>query len=309
MMRQDRPPDCLVLGGGGILGEAWMSSLLVGLERAGGFVGSQSGAFVGTSAGSIVAAMLAAGVDPATRLGHLPEPPPQDPGEQTAGESPDDLIGAIAGGVAGPLASIVLNTTAPGGRLLRRTALSRVPRGRRSLAGLGSAVAATGASFDGRLRVTAVDIATGERVVFGANDAPRADVGDAVEASCAIPGVFQPITIAGREFVDGGVWSPTNMDAAEVERGGRLICLNPTGSMSPAGSNRLGWLGPLSRSVAAIEAAALRRRGCDVTVISPDADSAAAMGVNLMRGSARDEVIEAGFAQGAALVASVSSRA
>jgi hypothetical protein len=46
-----------------------------------------------------------------------------------------------------------------------------------------------------------------------------------------------------------------------------------------------------------------------VTVISPDADSAAAMGVNLMRGSVRDQVIEAGFAQGAALVASVSARA
>ena len=293
-------PDVLVLGGGGILGEAWMSSLLVGLERAGGFRAADAGVYVGTSAGSIVAAMLAAGVDPATRLGSLPEPPEDSPAVREAVN--DGLIESITQGVGGPLAALLLNTAAPGGRLLRRAALARLPRGRSSLAGLGDAVSSTGAEFDGRLRVTAVDLESGERVIFGAPGAPEAKVGDAVEASCAIPAVFRPVRIGERDYVDGGVWSPTNMDAAEVEDGMRVVCLNPTGSMRPGGSNRLGWLGPLSRSVATIEAAALRRRGATVTVISPDADATAAIGEDLMRASARAGVIEAGFAQGAAFV-------
>src|SRR5688572_16642721 len=128
----NRPPDVLVLGGGGILGEAWMSSLLVGLERAGGFAAASAEMFVGTSAGSIVAAMLAAGVDPATRLGSLPEPPEETP---TGREATDDgLLESITQGVGGPLAALLLNTAAPGGRLLRRSALARLPRGRQSLA-------------------------------------------------------------------------------------------------------------------------------------------------------------------------------
>ena len=203
--------------------------------------------------------------------------------------------------MGGPLAALLLNTSAPGGRLLRRSALARVPRGRRSLAGLGSAVEQAGVGFDGRLRVCAVDLERGERVVFGDPAAPDAPVGAAVEASCAIPGVFRPVQIGDREYVDGGVWSPTNMDAAEVTSGSRVLCLNPTGSMRPGGSNRLGWLGPVSKSVAAIEATALRRRGADVTVVSPDTDASEAIGENLMRASARQAVIDAGFAQGAAL--------
>jgi NTE family protein len=284
-----------------------MSSLLVGIERAGGFAAADAAGFVGTSAGSIVAAMLAAGVDPAERLGALPEPPAQESGE-SAGEQTGDLVSAIGQGVAGPLASLALHTAAPGGRLLRRAALSRIPRGGRSLGGLGRTVAASGAEFDGRLRVTAVDVASGERVVFGAPGAPSAGVGEAVEASCAIPGVFRPVAIGGRDFVDGGVWSPTNMDAAEVTRGSRLMCLNPTGSMGSGASNRLGWVGPLSRSIAAVEAAALRRGGCDVTVVSPDAEASAAIGENLMRASARKAVIEAGYRQGAGLTSQLAMR-
>jgi NTE family protein len=299
----ERAPDALVLGGGGILGEAWMSSLLAGIERGGGFRAGDAGGFVGTSAGSIVAAMLAAGVDPAARLGQLPEPPEADTSGDPGGEGTGDLMSAVAQGVGGPLAALALNISAPGGRLVRRAALSRAPRGRRSLGGLGRGVESTGARFDGRLRVTAVDLASGERVVFGAEGAPTATVGDAVEASCAIPGVFRPVEIAGREFVDGGVWSPTNMDAAGAAGGSRVFCLNPTGSMNPGGSNRLGWLGPLSRTIASIEGAALRRRGCEVTLVNPDVDASAAIGTDLMRASARNAVIEAGFAQGARIAA------
>src|SRR5882757_7911306 len=61
-------PDALALGGGGTLGEAWMWAVLAGAEQDSGFDARGCGAYVGTSAGSIVAALLAAGVAPETRL-------------------------------------------------------------------------------------------------------------------------------------------------------------------------------------------------------------------------------------------------
>src|SRR5690348_7788735 len=57
-------PDVLVLGAGGVLGEAWMMGLLAGLEDGGGFDLRRCEHFVGTSAGSIVAAHLVAGQSP-----------------------------------------------------------------------------------------------------------------------------------------------------------------------------------------------------------------------------------------------------
>src|SRR5215204_1663764 len=72
-------PDVLVLGGGGILGEAWMSAVLAGLAEATGFDPRSCEGYVGTSAGSIVAAALSAGIDPRSRLGELPEQPPVSP--------------------------------------------------------------------------------------------------------------------------------------------------------------------------------------------------------------------------------------
>src|SRR5437763_13358262 len=57
-------PDVLVLGGGGVLGEAWMMGVLAGIEDATGFDLRECEHFVGTSAGSIVAAQLASGQHP-----------------------------------------------------------------------------------------------------------------------------------------------------------------------------------------------------------------------------------------------------
>jgi hypothetical protein len=64
-------PDVLVLGGGGTLGEAWMSALLTGIEDGAQFDARACAGYVGTSAGSIVATSLVAGVAPGARLGPL----------------------------------------------------------------------------------------------------------------------------------------------------------------------------------------------------------------------------------------------
>lgn len=293
-----------MLGGGGVLGEAWMAAVLAALEEGTGWDPRGCSGFLGTSAGSIVAAWLAAGVKPSARVGRMPDQPPvsQD-AEARRGALGEVLEAGRAAGLitAAPLAALGLRSTAAGGALARRLALRRVPRGRRSLGGLRGQIDSTGVGWDSGLLISAVELESGRRVMFGAPEAPEASVGQAVEASCAIPGYFRPVEIAGRSYVDGGAWSPTNMDAAQVSRGTRVLCLNPTGSMRPSRSSPAGALGPLSCSVAGVEALALRRRGARVSTISPDADTIAAIGGNLMDSRRHDAVTAAGVAQGRAL--------
>lgn len=294
-------PDVLVLGAGGIVGEAWMAGLLAGLADGSGFDPRDCEHFVGTSAGSIVAAGLAAGVDPRTRLGRLPEQPPA---AAPAGADDGSLLGAAlrfgrgaGAAAAAPLAALTLRSAAVGGAALRRAALARVPAGRRSLTDLGRSIDELGVDWDGRLLVAAVEAERGRRVVFGGPGESRLSPARAVQASCAIPGVFRPVHAGGRTYVDGGVWSLTNLDVAPVERGSRVLCLNPTGSLSRAATLR-GAVGPLSRSVAAVEALALQRRGAVVTTLAPDTDAAAAMGSDFMDPGHRSPAQSAGVAQG-----------
>ena len=312
-------PDALVLGGGGVLGEAWLTAVLAGIAEAGGFDAREASRFVGTSAGSIVAASLAAGIAPADRLerdGEAPQAPAAgeewpaaDEAERTRLAGPLAAALELGGSAAAPLVSLALNTTAAGGALVRRAMLRRVPEGNRSLAALGQVVAIAAPSFDGRLLVSAVELESGRRVMFGAPDAPSASVSQAVMASCAIPGFFAPIEIGGRRYVDGGAWSPTNMDAVPVRGGERVLCLNPTGSLRPEAGGIAGAIGPVSRTVSASEALALRHRGASVQTVNPDSASAAAMGTNLMSRRRRSGVIAAGHAQGVRLAGLSGARA
>jgi NTE family protein len=293
-------PHALVLGGGGVLGEAWLWAVLAGLEQAERFDSRDCRCYVGTSAGSIVAALLSAGVAPHERLGRAAAVASGTPAAIDAPAWRRALGGAaeLAGAASAPLASLAIGSAARPGASLRRAALRAVPRGRRSLEALGQVAELSEARWDGRLRVVAVERESGRRVVFGSPGAPEASIVVAVQASCAIPGVFRPVLADGREYVDGGAWSPTNADVAEVERGDRVLCLNPTGSLRPTRQSPLGAFGPASRAIAGAEALALRGRGARVATINPDRDSAAAMGTDLMSASRREAVIEAGLAQG-----------
>jgi NTE family protein len=308
-----RTPDVLILGGGGILGEAWMRAVLAGLEEGADFDARGCGGYIGTSAGSIVAATLVAGVAPGVGLGDPPRPEPSVGPEPELGPSMlAQALGAgvgLAGAAIAPLASMAFASTSGGGALLRRALLRGVPAGRRSLAELGRMVESTGAAWDGRLLIAAVELRSGRRVMFGGPNAPDVTVAVAVQASCAIPGVFAPVAVGAEAYIDGGVWSPTNMDAAEVGRGDRVLCLNPTGSLRPTSGALAGALGPVSRSIAAAEALALRHRGAEVTAVNPDGSSSAAMGSDLMDPRRRAEVVVAGLAQGLRLAAEAPGRA
>ena len=185
---------------------------------------------VGTSAGSIVAARLAGGEDPRRREERV-----RWDGEVEPERRPGALRSAIESasrlslGAFSPLAAPALSAATPGGALARAAVLARVPRGRIVLSDLRSRVDALGPRFDGRLRLVAVDRGSGRRVVFGDDGAPEASVAEAVAASCAVPGLFAPVAIGDREYVDGGVWSPTNLDLARAGKGDRVLCLVPNG--------------------------------------------------------------------------------
>jgi NTE family protein len=294
-------PDALVLGAGGTLGEAWLRGVLNGLEAGADLDFRECEYLIGTSAGSIVAATLAGGKRP-----EAGDRAALEWAEAAEASSSDELparrFGALSRGaakagkaVATPFAPLALATTAPAGRLARAAVLSRAPRPERTLGELGKHIEALGPRFDGRLRIAAVDRANGRRVMFGAAGAPRANVAEAVLASCAVPWIFAPVEIGGREYVDGGVWSPTNLDATPARRGIEVLCLNPTAASRPLSS--------VSNAAALAESLALRARGARVRTLRPDSGAAEAMGHNLMDRSRVPEALAAGYAQGLALAA------
>ncbi len=297
-------PDVLVLGAGGVLGEAWMMGVLAGIEDAGGFDMRACETFVGTSAGAIVAAHLVAGSAP-RRPSHvgteieLARANPVGPLATAAGAAAR-RAGSWALAMGSTFAPLALGVSAPGGALLRTALLRRLPRPPDNLDGLRSEVERSGARFDGRLRVVTVDRGSGRRVVFGRPGAPRATVGQAVQASCTVPWLFAPVRIGGREYVDGGVWSPTNLDAAPAGQGTHVLCLNPTGNITGT-QTLIGVIRGVARSAMSVEALALRRRGAAVQTVAPNRESASVMGTNFMDREPRARVLAAAYRQGLAL--------
>ncbi len=134
---------------------------------------------------------------------------------------------------------------------------------------------------DRALRLTAIDVATGEFVVFDRESG--VELVDAVAASCAVPGAWPPVTIAGRRYMDGGVASPVNLGVAgdcDV-----AVVLVPSGADAPS---------PFGAAPAA-EIAAFA--GTTLAVFADD-DSLAAFGPNSLDPRCRIRSAVAGRAQG-----------
>lgn len=138
--------------------------------------------------------------------------------------------------------------------------------------------------------ICAADLYTGERVAFGAPGAPEATFPEAVRASTSIPGVFPPVRIGDRHYVDGGVVSATSLDLAVAAGCTSVVCVAPLGFRreedSGARDPRL-WSSVLVRSLFARalrrEVVAARAAGVDVFVIRPWLTELRAHGTNSMR--------------------------
>jgi NTE family protein len=141
------------------------------------------------------------------------------------------------------------------------------------------------------LRIAAVDAHTGEFVALD-RDAGVPLV-EAVAASCAVPGIWPPVSTGGRRFIDGGVRSPANADLAAGYA--RVVVLAPV----------VRGLGPMVGVDAQV--AALRADGARVAVVSPDTAAVAAIGRNVLDPARRAGAARAGRAQSAAVVAEVAT--
>lgn len=285
MKSNETSTRALVLGGGGVAGVAWELGILLGLHDTGVDVRGAD-VIIGTSAGSAVGAQITSGTDLESLFASQLAPVEQSK-ERMVAFDPVQMMEAFSQAVAG---------AGPDSKAMR----ARI--GAYALAAPTISEAERRATIEARLPVhtwprrrlliVAVDTATGEEYILDRESG--VSLVDAVAASCAVPGIWPPVTIAGRRYMDGGVRSATNADLA---RGyDRILILNPLG----ANANYLGV------GIDA-EAAALEREGSQVLVIAPDAASATAIGLNPLDPATREPSALAGRTQGRELAAPVAA--
>ncbi len=267
----------LVLGGGGITGIAWEIGMLVGLAEAGVDL-SGADLVVGTSAGSVVGAQVTSGAELEALFARQLEPP-----------------------VAEHVARMTRSNLAHYGWALLRSR-GRDVEFRRRVGALALAAEKAGLTPTEQERIdvigsrlvsaewperplltTAVDAETGEFRTFDRDSG--VPLVQAVAASCAVPGVYPPVTVGGRRYVDGGMRSAANADLATGYD--RLVVLAPIAR----------GIGPVASVDAQVTALVSR-----VAVVSPDRASRTAIGRNVLDPAARAPSAKAGRAQAATVV-------
>jgi NTE family protein len=287
----------VVLGGGGAVGIAWETGLAAGLAQAGCDL-SQANFIMGTSAGSFVGARLALGHDAKT----LADPILADriPGEErrpaaNAGPPPDlsklmTLMAEAQGGVRDPREA----RAEIGAWALSQPTMSEeafIETFGRSFAGLaGDVWPQTGYAC------TAVDAETGAFQLW-TRDA-GVGVVRAVASSCSVPGIYPPVTLNGRRYIDGGMRSPTNADMAAGHDLVVVVALR-LGAGGGAMGERMA-----ERFNEEIET--LKGGGSTVVAITPDEASIESFGPNLMDPRRRQGAAKAGLAQGQAYAAQLA---
>ncbi|MFK0290645.1 patatin-like phospholipase family protein [Streptomyces sp. NPDC090442] len=262
----------LVLGGGGLTGIGWEVGMLAGLAEAGADL-SDADVVIGTSAGSIVGAQLTSGRYPLEELYRRQLTPPN--GRSVAARMGPTMFARFAA-----IALRSRDAVSFGARMGRLALAARTVPEADHRAAIARTLGVDGWP-DGRLRVTAVDSSTGERAAFdGTGGVPLLD---AVSASCAVPGVYPPVTIDGRRWVDGGVHSSANADLA-------------------AGYDRVVVIAPVAVGGGPVAAprtqgSRLAGRGARVCVITPDRTSRTAFGRNVLDPAKRPDAARAGRRQ------------
>jgi NTE family protein len=306
------PSIGLVLGAGGVVGQAYQAGVLSALQRETGWDPREAAVVVGTSAGSITGTALRLGVpgtDLAASLYGMPT-------SRRGGAILRSILPADVEPLPTPsLGSLFQPWTLPSPALITRAvrrplafradvaAMTLLPRGRIDISerarGLDEHI---GGRWPEGLRICAARRSDGARVVFGRDGAPTARLAEAVLASCAIPGYFRPITIDGTEYVDGGVYSSTN---ADVLRSEDLDVVLIVSSMSAAHGSAIGADGFIRRSVhrrMEHEIVRLEEAGTEVIRLEPGTAARRAMGLRAMAEDRGPQVIAAAYQETCQLV-------
>jgi NTE family protein len=281
----------LVLAGGGVAGIAWETGVLFGIadeSPAAARLLLDSDVLVGTSAGSAVAAQISSG-HPIEELfaRQVTETSAEiDPGVDIEGITALFLTALGDSNALGDkklhqmqqIGAVALTTETVPEPIRRDVIAQRLPSH----------------DWPGReLRLTAIDTATGELVVFDRDSG--VGLVDAVAASCAVPGAWPPVTIAGRRYMDGGVGSSVNLGVARDCDA--AVILVPAGSGPNAAPSAFG-------PEPAAEIAAFAGAACSVFA---DDDSLAAFGPNPLDPRCRTVSAKVGREQGRREAAAVAS--
>jgi NTE family protein len=281
----------LVLGGGGPVGIGWESGLVVGLAGA-DIPLVTADQIIGTSAGSVVGAQLALGLDivETLTLAAAPLPVNVDAG---AGAGMEALFGAIATSIAGR-ATHEETRVAVG-----RVALEAATVDEDTFVSRFSTV--EGASWPASFRCTAVDTATGALKVWDA--AAGVALPRAVASSCAVPGLFPPITLDGRRYMDGGMRTSLNVDLAA---GADVVVAFSCMALSVPDS----FSNPVTDAINAVQSAEIDRLiagGSRLEIIAPSAEflEISGWGLNLMDTTRVQAAFDAGRRQGDAEAARI----
>jgi len=276
----------LVLSGGGPVGIAWELGIAAGLEEEGirladadFIVGTSAGSFVGAqlasgrTAKSLAEAIIAQSASPSTApaTGARPSGPPNlTPLMEFMSRAADESQSPEA--LRAEIGAFALNAPTMSEEAFIRS-MGRIPE-----------------NWPGkRFACTAVDALDGSFHVWD-NDS-GVPLAAAVSSSCAVPGVYPPVTIGGRRYIDGGMRSATNADLA---RGYEHVLIVSVRSASAA----VGPMAELTQRRLENEIAALRESGSEVEILEPDDESANTLGMNLMDARNRGASVETGLRQG-----------
>jgi NTE family protein len=271
------------------VGIGWESGLLSGLMESGVDL-SQADLIAGTSAGSFIGANLAMG----RNIAELAETFIAEQQEPASAAHP---------GASAPDLSILIGKMQEAVSGIRPAKEVRAEIGAWALSAKTIREEDFIASFGGWLSglpedawpgrpyaCTAVDAADGSFVVW--NREAGIGLARAVASSCSVPGIFPPITIRGRRYIDGGMRSATN---ADVAKGYDAVLVVAVTVRIPDPMLAERFRKPLEN-----ELKVLREHGARVELIMPDDASLEAFGINLMDRSRRPAAAKAGLNQGRA---------
>ncbi len=242
--RRRRSKTALVLGGGGFTGGVYEIGALRALDLLSvNRTVNQFDVYVGTSAGSFVAALTANGVTPEEMMRVVNRQAPSpfhdvDLGQLLRPNALEFLASALRMPVRGAkVARTILGNLSQHSLMDIAVGLADVlPNGLYTGSGIEDYVRTVLSDPDrcddfrlleNELYLAATDLDTCERIVFGADEWDDVPISTAVRASTALPMVYSPVEVKGRELVDGGIVSTTNVDIA-VEAGAKfVIVVNP----------------------------------------------------------------------------------